>query len=323
MMSDLKVEKVDPASYMKFLGENPPKDPYSLPSFLGPYKTILSRDVEFLMIFKKETPIASCALSVGKRLLQPIVRLLPIRAYDGVHFRPLGESKGQKQEFDRLMALQSLEEFLSRSYSFYQLVFRPGFMDVRPFQWAGAAVVPQYTYIVDLENFSEEGYTKSLTEVLRAAERAGLNAGPCSVSELVSLHQLSYERHGRRPPVAQDQLQSLLERLDQAGLLSITCIRNGEGRIIAGMASLRSADGSYLFVAGTDASAEKGASHLLYHEILKSEKEAGKSFVDFVGANTPTINLFKSSFGPKLEIYFRVWRANTLAARLASILKKV
>ncbi len=323
MMSDLKVEKVDPASYLKFLGENPPQDPYSLPSFLDAYKTVLARDVEFLVIFKKETPIASCALSVGKRFSQPIVRLLPIRAYDGVHFRALGESKGQKQEFDRLMALQALEEFLSRSYSFYQLVFRPGFMDVRPFQWAGATVVPQYTYIVDLQNFSEEGYTKSLREMLRGAERAGLNAGTCSVSDLVSLHQLSYERHGRRPPVAQGRLQSLLEKLDEAGLLSITCIRNADAKIIAGIASLRSAEGSYFFVAGTDATSEKGASHLLYHEILRSEKDAGKSFVDLVGANTPTINLFKSSFGPRLEAYFRVWKANSLAARLASVLRKV
>ncbi len=322
-MSDLTVEKVDPASYLKFLGENPPQDPYSLPTFLDAYRSVLSREVEYLLIFKKETPIASCALSVGKRFSQPIVRLLPIRAYDGVHFRALGESKGQKLEFDRLSALQSLEGFLSRSYGFYQLVFRPGFMDVRPFQWAGAAVIPQYTYVVDLANFSEENYTKSLREVLRAAERAGLNGGTCSVGELVSLHQLSYERHGRRPPVAQDRLQSILEKLGQAGLLSIACIRNGNAKIIAGMASLKCADGSYFFVAGTDADAEKGASHLLYHEIFKSGKEAGKSFVDLVGANTPTINLFKSSFGPRLEVYFRVWKANSIAARLASILKKV
>ncbi len=321
-MPDLTVEKVDSASYSKFLGENPPEDPYSLPSLLDAYRAAFSREIEYLLIFKKETPIASCALSVGKKFSQPLVKLLPIRAYDGVHFRALEESKGQKQEYDRLMALQALEEFLSRSFSFYQLLFPPGVMDVRPFQWAGATVIPQYTYIMDLEKFSEESYTKSLREVLRAAERAGLKFGTCSVNELVSLHQLSYERHGRRPPVTQDNLRGLLGRLEGAGLLSTACVRNGDGKIVAGMTSLKSADGSYFFVAGTDAKAEKGASHLLYHEILKSEKEAGRGFVDFVGANTPTINLFKSSFGPRLEIYFRVWRANSLAARLASVVKK-
>lgn len=322
-MSDLRVEKVDSAAYSKFLAENPPGDPYSLLSLLDAYKEVFSRDIEFLQIIRNETPVASCALFVGTRFSQPLVKLMPLRAYDGVHFRSLDDSRIQKQEYDRLMALQALQDYLRRNYAFYQLVFPPGFIDVRPFQWAGASVIPQYTYVVDLANFSEENYTKSLREVLRSAERAGLAGGECSIDELISLNQLSYERHGRRPPVAQYDLNRLLNNLNDAGLLGTTCVKNKSGEIIAGMASLRISRGSFFYLSGTNAQAEKGASHLLYHEILTSEKKAGRSFVDLVGANTPTINLFKSSFGPKLEIYLRVWRANGLAARLASFVKKV
>ena len=89
------------------------------------------------------------------------------------------------------------------------------------------------------------------------------------------------------------------------------------------MALLRTNLNTFFYVAGTDAAAEKGASHLLYHEILKSEKEKGICSVDFCGANTPSINLFKSAFGPRLEIYFRVWRANRLPTRLVSLVKKI
>ena len=322
-MGELKVERVDPAAHAKFLADNPPDDPYSLPPFLDAYGEVFSRDIEYLQILKNETAIASCALFVGKRFSMPTVKLMPVRAYDGVHFRPLGDSKNQKQEYDRLMALQVLEEFLRGTFSFYQLIFRPGQIDVRPFQWSGATVSPLYTYIVDLENFSEENYTKSLREVLRSAERAGLRGGGCSPAELVSLNQLSYERHGRRPPVAQGDLNGLLEKLDDSGLLQTTCVRNKDGKVIAAMASLRTGRGLFFYVAGTDAQAEKGASHLLYHEILTAAKSSGMSFVDFVGANTPTINLFKSSFGPRLEVYFRVWRASGVAARIASLVKKV
>lgn len=322
-MAELKVEKVNSAAHAKFLADNPPDDPYSLPPFLDAYREVFSRNIEYLQILKNETAIASCALFVGTRFSLPVVKLMPVRVYDGVHFRPLGDSKSQKQEYDRLMALQVLEEYLRSRFSFYQLVFGPGMIDVRPFQWAGATVLPQYTYIVDLDSFSEESYTKSLREVLRSAGRAGLSGGECSPADLISLNQLSYERHGRRPPVGQGDLGSLLEKLDRAGLLQTTCVRSKEGKIIAGMASLRMSRGLFLYVAGTDAQAEKGASHLLYHEILTGAKRAGMSFVDFVGANTPTINLFKSSFGPRLEVYFRVWRANGIAARVASAVKKV
>lgn len=322
-MADLKVEKVDAASYSKFISENTPEDPYSLPTLLNAYRSAFSRDLEFLLVLRNETPIASCALFTGTRFSQAVVKSLPIRAYDGVHFRRLDDSKGQKQEYDRMATLEKLEEFLRLNYSFYQLAFRPGFTDVRAFQWAGATVVPRYTYIMDLDNFSEENYTKSLREVLRSAERLGLTAGPCAVNDLVSLQKLSYERHGRRPPVSQDRLTGLLEALDEVGLLSTTCVRDPEGRPVAGMTSLKTETGLYLFVAGTDAEAGKGASHLLYHEILASEKKAGRAFVDFVGANTPSINLFKSSFGPRLEVYFRVWRANSTAAKVAAFMKKV
>ncbi len=322
-MTELKVERVDSAAHAKFLADNPPDDPYSLPPFLDAYREVFSRDIEYLQIMKNETCIASCALFVGTRFSIPTVKLMPVRAYDGVHFRPLGNSKSQKQEYDRLMALQVLEEYLRGRFGFYQLVFSPGTIDIRPFQWAGASVLPQYTYIADLESFSEDNYTKSLREVLRAAGRAGLSGGDCSPADLISLNQLSYERHGRRPPVAQGDLGRLLERLDHSGSLRTKCVRNDAGKIVAGMASLSMSRGLFLYVAGTDAQAGKGASHLLYHEILTSAKAEGMSFVDFVGANTPTINLFKSSFGPRLEMYFRVWRANGFAARLASAVKKV
>ncbi len=322
-MADLKVEKVDSAAHEKFLSENPPADPYSLQPLLNAYKDVFSCDIEYIQIVRNETPVASCALFSRKMFLQQLVKLMPIRAYDGVHFRSLEDSKIQKQEYDRLMALQVFEEYLRENFGFYQLVFQPGVVDIRPFQWAGATVVPQYTYILNLETFSRDNYTKSLREVLRSAERAGLTEGKCSVGELISLNTLSYERHGRRPPVANGALNSILLKLEEAGLLGLTCVKNRDGEIIAGLASLRMRSGSYLYVSGTDARAEKGASHLLYDCMLASEKEAGRSFVDFVGANTPTINLFKSSFGPRLETYFKVWRANSFTARVGARIKNI
>lgn len=322
-MADLKVERVDAAAYARFLSDNPPDNPFSLPRFLEAYREAFSCEYELLFIFRNETPIASCALCVGKRFSRPMVRLLPVRAYDGVHFRKIEGSKNQKQEYEKLLALQVLEEFLERNFSFHQMVFQPGFMDVRSFQWAGAEVIPQYTYIVDLENFSQENYTKSLKEVLRAAERSGLRCGQCEVEELVALQQLSYERHGRKVPVPSDCLNQLMHRLNSAGLLEVTCVRSIGGEVLAGLARLQTETASYFYVSGTNAEGEKGASHLLYDEILKIEKRAGRAFVDFCGANTPSINLFKSAFGPRLEIHFRIWRANRLGARLASLLKRI
>ncbi|MCL5268149.1 MAG: GNAT family N-acetyltransferase [Bacteroidetes bacterium] len=322
-MSDLNVEKVDAKAYAEFLSDNPPDNPFSIPLFLETYREVFSCDVDFLFVVRNETPVAACAVFVGTRFSQRIVKLLPIRTYDGVCFRRLEGSKSQKQEYEKLLALQVLESYLAGNFSFYQMVFPPGFSDVRSFQWAGATVIPQYTYVVDMADYSEENYTKSLKEVLRAAERSGLSGSTCGIEELTILQKLSYERHGRHAPVDAGKLNRLLNAFNAAGLLKITCVRNTKGEILAGLARLQFGKGSYFYVSGTNAEGEKGASHLLYHEVLKSEKESGISFVDFCGANTPSINLFKSSFGPRLETHFRVWRANRLITRVASFFKRI
>ncbi len=322
-MADLKIEKADVAAYTKFLSENSPDNPYSLLPFLEAYRDTFSCDFELLFITRNDTTIASCALFVRKRFSQPIVRLMPIRTYDGVNFRKLDESKNQKQEYEKLLAIQALEEYLEKNFSFHQMVLSPGFLDIRSFQWADANVIPQYTYIIDLEKFSEGNYTKSLKEVLHAAKHSGLTFGACSVEQLAELQQLSYERHGRKAPLSGKTVSQLLDKLNSSGMLEINCVKNKDGEIFAGLARLQMNDASYFYVSGTNAEGGRGASHLLYHEILNAEKKSGKSLVDFCGANTPTINLFKSAFGPRLQIYFRVWRANRAVTRLASLVKKI
>ncbi|MGO9481878.1 MAG: GNAT family N-acetyltransferase [Candidatus Kryptoniota bacterium] len=322
-MADLKIEKAGAAAYAKFLSVNPPGNPYSLLPLLEAYRDTFSCEFELVFITRNETAIASCALFAGEKFSQRIVRLMPIRPYDGVNFRKLGESNNQKQEYEKLLALQALEDYLEKNFSFHQMIFPPGFLDVRSFQYSGATVIPQYTYIVDMDNFSENNYTKSLKEVLRAAEHSCLAFGTCSVEELTKLQQLSYERHGRKAPVSAEGLSRLLEKLNSAGLIEINCVKNKDGEILAGLAQLKMDNASYFYVSGTNADAGKGASHLLYHEILKAEKKSGKSFVDFCGANTPTINLFKSAFQPRLQIYFKIWRANRVFTRLASLVKKM
>ena len=322
-MSELNVERVDAGAYGKFLSENPPDNPFSIPLFLETYREVFACDIEFLFILRNETPVGACAVFVGTRFSQRIVKLLPIRTYDGVCFRRLEGSKSQKQEYEKLLALQALESYLAQNFSFYQMVFPPGFSDIRSFQWAGATVIPQYTYIVDMADYSEANYTKSLKEVLRGAERSGLGGSTCGIEELTTLQKLSYERHGRHAPVDAGRLNRLLNAFDAAGLLRTSCVRNAQGDVLAGLTRLHFGKGSYFYVSGTNAEGEKGASHLLYHEILKSENGADISFVDFCGANTPSINLFKSSFGPRLETHFRVWRANRLVTRLASLIKRI
>jgi len=322
-MAEYKVEVADVTSYVKFLSVNPPEDPYSLIPLLDAYKEAFSSDYQLLFITRNGVTVASCALFVGERFHQPIVRLMPMRIYDGVHFRDLEESKLPKQEHEQLSALESLEKHLEKKFSFHQMSFPPGFYDIRSFQWSRANVVPQYTYIVDLVSFSEENYTKSLKEVLRSAQQSGLTAGVCEIEELIALQHISYERHSRKPPVAGDKLSKLLNALSSAGLLGIRCIRNRNGEVVSALGWLHTNASSFFFVTGTDAEAEKGASHFLYHEILKSEKEKGSCSVDFCGANTPTINHFKSAFGPRLEIYFKVWRANRFLARFASLARKI
>ncbi len=321
-MAEFKIEEIDETTYGKFLEENPPDDPFSLLPFLLACREAFHVEPIFLSIFKNGTPIGVSSFSVGKRFGVPLIQLIPGRTYDGVQFRKLGESTNQKQEYEKLLSLQALEEFLERNFAFHQIVFPPIMTDIRAFQWAGAKVEPQYTYKVNLSTFSEERYTKSLIKELRSAKESGLTAQKCGIDELAALQKSSYGRHGRTPPIPTETLKVLLEKLDTSGLLKTTGAKDRSGRLLSAIAALRAGKDSYLFVGGMEAGGAGGASHLLYHEILKSEKENGMASVDFCGANTPSINLFKSAFGPELQVYFRIMKANSAITRLALLLKK-
>ncbi|MCL5021616.1 MAG: hypothetical protein M1339_08190 [Bacteroidetes bacterium] len=267
-MAEFKIERIDETSYSNFLDQNPPEDPFSLPTFLSSCKEAFSVELIFLLILRNETPVAVCSFSSGRRLWYPIIQLVPARTYDGVHFRTLAGSTNQKQEYEKLEALQALEEYLERNYSFHQIIFPPGLTDIRAHQWAGATILPQYTYVVDLAKFSEVNYTKSLKEVLRAARGAGLHTSDCTVEQLTKLQQLSYKRHDRRAPIPVEKLNRLLDLLSSNGLINITAVRNYEGELISALATIRTKARSFFYVSGTRPwknEAEKGASHLVYH----------------------------------------------------------
>jgi len=318
-MSDLSVYGIGIDTYSNFLKANPPPTPFSFPEVLEAYSKAFDSPYELVGIFRGETIIAVGSFFVGKKFSKRYIRLMPMRLYDGLSFRKLENSKSQKREYEKLQSYQILSDYLISKYRFYQLSLPPCDLDVRPFQWSGAKILPQYTYVMETARFSENNYTKSLMEMLRYAIKANLQTSTCEIDELISLQMRSYKRHNRKPPVDASVITSLLTLLSNDLLLKIYAIRNSNGDLLAALATLEAKDSSYFFVSGTEVEIDRGSSHLLYHHVFKSAAAAGKNYVDLCGANTPSINIFKSSFGPSLKVFFRIRHANSWSSKIASL----
>ncbi|MGC8653846.1 MAG: GNAT family N-acetyltransferase [Candidatus Kryptoniota bacterium] len=319
----MSVYRIGIDTYSNFLRANPPHIPYLLPQVLEAYSKAFDSAYELLGIARGETLIAVGSFFVGRKFSSRYIKLMPMRLYDGLSFRKLDNSKSQKREYERLQSYQLLSNYLTKQYGFYQVNLPPSDLDIRPFQWSGAKVLPQYTYVMELPEFSEKKYTKSLLEVLHYAIKANLQPSTCEIDELISLQIKSYKRHNRRPPVDSSIMTSLLNLLHNDSLLKIYSVRNSSGDLLAALATLELKDASYFFVSGTEVENDRGSSHLLYHHVFKTAAIEGKNYVDLCGANTPSINIFKSSFGPSLKVFFRIQRANSWLAKIGSFIIRV
>lgn len=317
-MSDLSISGIGIDVYSNFLRINPPHSPFLFPKVIEAYSKAFGYPYELIGIMRGETLIAVGSFFIGRRFSSRYIKLMPMRLYDGLSFRRLDSSKKQKKEFEKLQSYQVLSDYLEKQYGFYQVSLPPCDFDIRAFQWSGAQIMPQYTYIMDMAGFSKSQYTKSLVEELRYASKASLQTSTCEIDELVNLQIISYKRHNRKPPVNSLVMLSLLTLLRDDSLLKIYAIRNSRGDLLAALSTLEGVDSSYFFVSGTEVEFERGSSHLLYHHVFQTAANEGKRYVDLCGANTPSINIFKSSFGPSLKLFFRIRRANSWLAKVAS-----
>ena len=223
----------------------------------------------------------------------------------------------------RRTPLGPLLQLLAASYDSVRLDLRPGFGDVRPFDWAGWKASPLYTYRAPLGGGEPQigtwsGSTRRTYE--NEGEAFSLESDAVAPETLVDLCTASYERHGRRlPGPGPEALTRTVSRLCEADLARVVGLRRRDtGAIEAAAGLLLDSDRTYYWLGGSRPGPSMTVllGHLLSRKLLPSEE------IDLMGANTPSIAEFKRKFGATLTPYYRIEATPSLLLRLGRSLRR-
>jgi lipid II:glycine glycyltransferase (peptidoglycan interpeptide bridge formation enzyme) len=312
-MSDLTVTTLaesDSSLWNQFVTSSPQGTPFSTTQWAEVIRSLFNVGITIFAVKDKEQLVAGISLFHKKKSSLNYIARIPLSPYTGVLFFPPTDEKHQKLLSEYGEILSALIPVLSRNFHFGQLSLHPSLSDVRQFQWQQWHVVPQFTFINQIENTEKlwEGLSSSVRrKINRAEEKQFVVAEKDNPTVLMKLQEESYLRNGLRPLLPRDVFERYAQELLARKLLRIYSIADAQGNIHAERAVVLWKQQVYDWIAGTDTRfMEHNATHLLVWEILTRLSAEGYTTFDFLGANTPHIVDFKQSFGGKLTTYYDV-----------------
>jgi hypothetical protein len=305
----LKITKVpisDSALWNQFVDDSPQGTFFHKTTWADILSNTFERSYDIILCLKNKQPVGGMIFFRHKKYIWNMITPTAFFPYCApIFYRPVDE-KPQKTISNQLSITEKFESYLRENYDYWVLDVPANSIDVRPYVWKGARIEPQYSYVVSLKNKDQlyENFNQSVRRKLKQAqvEKASIieSTDPKKLLELVVK---SYSRHGMKPLVGQDHLNSFLKKvmkLSQARLYYLDL----KGNINAGRLVIIDKLYGYDLLSGSEESKGFGSTFLTA-SIL--EKYAGKiEQFDFLGANHPQIEEFKRGFGGELTQGFRV-----------------
>ena len=288
-------------------------------------------------------------LLVGKKGTQPVgifpvfeVRVGPVTAavspppktgipYLGPAFIRDPNIKYRKRSLTEHEFLENCLEWIrtERSPRFIRVLSNPWCDDIRPFQWDGFDVSPQYTHTLDLDR-SESELLASFSRDARTAiqdeydvEYTIRTGNESEIEYLVSRLEERYETQSETFSLSRAYLNQLYETLPDETI--IVYVLEVEGQPITGRISLVD-DGMLWFWQGVpkpSESVDMPANDLLNWHSLRDAKARDCTKADLSGANTERLWTYKGKFNPILTPYHEITSSSpgyTLGSRLYSLL---
>ena len=255
-----------------------------------------------------------------KQLATPV-----LTPHCGLIYQAIEAKSPARQEADRNRATELLLQYVSQRYHHISLSHAPEIEDLRPFSWIGFAQQVRYTYRIRIANLEDawERLERRTRGVIRKAEEAGFEFKETGDAGLVrNQYEQIYEKSNEPAPVNSDVVERFVGKVLDAGLAQAFVIESS-GEVASVVVFVNGFGTAYAWVAGQNPDyAASGATSLLYwrffgHTTLEQ--------FDFVGANLPSIALFKRGFGGDLTSYYAVeryrngWTKAAFAARRLSL----
>jgi hypothetical protein len=312
-MSTQSVEILTSADYSRwdsFVASSPQGSIFQSSEWIKIFCAQFGYTSEILSVVNGQEIIGGVVLFQRQRLGVRAIMTPPMMPYNGILFAPPGSRKGQRESKDNHEITSALLPVLEEKGHFVSLMLSPSVIDIRPFQWRKWTVTSRYTYANSLKNPGEilEMFSHSARRRVRKASEENITFEEIHDSlPVILLQEESYLRSGIKPPVRNELLQELCTRLIPSNALRFFGARHPDGTLLSAQAVITSGTSAYLWFFGRRslANQENGSSFLMW-KIFSTLAGGGISAIDLIGANTPSIAEFKSSFGGILTNYYDV-----------------
>jgi len=304
-------------NFLKLISRHTKSDLWLLMGFKG-------REIVGLFpVFHKRWPFVSALLSAPPQVAVPYLGMVMV----------FGSSKQDKRERDLNDFLEGCLSLLDEGLNVNYINFSspPGFHDIRNFLWKGYSAEPSFDYVIDTTDIDAvwAGFSKGLRKNIRRGASSGLVFSK-SEPEARSLYYLlmqRYEAQGIRFTLKQAYLEDLVETL--ADQIEYFMVQVGP-TVMSELLCLRDRNALLLWLGGYSSQVEGSGDRTIYPneylhwKVIEYAGEENIESVQIIGANTPQLCTFKSKFGPRLLLSFRVKKVGILASaaeRLYSLWK--
>lgn len=198
----------------------------------------------------------------------------------------------------------------------FRVVCPRAYADPRPFQWNQLEVTPEFTYVLDLDDVTDDTvmdpFSRSLRNEMRRGEETDVTVGiegrgaAKRVWESVATH---FEDQGMHPPIEWPFVRDLLEALPEHHRVYVA--REPDGSFSSGIIVLYSDDTAYYWLGGITTTYDGVSVNSLLHrtvieDIVEEPQLESITRYDLVGANTERLCQYKGKFSGDLVPYYVV-----------------
>jgi hypothetical protein len=240
---------------------------------------------------------------------------------------PTSPKRRKQEKVNREFTDGTLDELDVRSSgTLCRMVCAPQISDPRPYQWAGLAVEPSFTYRLLVDGQSADDLLTSFSQSLRREIRSGrelaLDIELTGVAGAETVFRETTTRYAEQAEyfgVTWPFVRDIITKLDERARVYVA--RDPDGEYLGGIITLFSNDAAYYWLGGTRSSYDGvSINSLLHWQIIRDVAEdppiESVSSYDLVGANTERLCRYKSKFGADLVPY-HVVESNGLAMNAA------
>lgn len=263
---------------------------------------------DFYGVFENDKLVAAIPISHKSVLRFKIVYNSKLTPYSGPVFLCKSGMKPVSQASWRKSVNRDFAKILKAYNVCLYYPFNPHHIDLQPFIWEDFAVDVAYTYVLDLNNFTEvqQNMDKKRRNEIKGGLKAGYSVRKGQIGDFMFLYQMSMKRqnHSSLPP---ELWSSIFKKCKESNCCEVFTAYDNDNPL-ASLFLIWDNKRSYYLGGGIGDNPQYAMSLLIWEAIQFTKNDLKLNEFDFEGSSVETIESFFRSFGGNLRPVYRIFR---------------